>query len=58
MASEKILQRKKEVVQELSEKFKSAKSIVFADYRGLTVEQDTEMRAALREANIDRKSVV
>ncbi|NMB33922.1 MAG: 50S ribosomal protein L10 [Clostridium sp.] len=57
MASEKILQRKKEVVQELSEKFKSAKSIVFADYRGLTVEQDTEMRAALREANIEYRVV-
>jgi large subunit ribosomal protein L10 len=55
--SEKILERKKQVVQELSEEIKSAKSIVFADYRGLTVEQDTELRSALRKAGVDYKVV-
>ena len=57
MPSEKILERKKQVVQELSEEIKSAKSIVFADYRGLTVEQDTELRSALRKAGVDYKVV-
>lgn len=57
MPSEKILKQKKEVVKELSEKIKSAKSIVFADYRGLTVEQDTELRNALRKAGVDYKVV-
>ena len=55
--SEAKLQKKKEVVQELTEKIASAKSIVFADYRGLTVEQDTQMRKALREAGIEYKVV-
>lgn len=57
MPSEKILQQKKEVVKELSGKIKSAKSIVLADYRGLTVEQDTELRNALRKAGVDYKVV-
>ncbi|MFZ5989370.1 MAG: 50S ribosomal protein L10 [Bacillota bacterium] len=57
MPSEKTLQQKKEVVKELSEKIKAAKAIVFADYRGLTVEQDTELRNALRKAGVDYKVV-
>ncbi len=57
MPSEKVLERKKQVVQELSESIKSAKSIVFADYRGLTVEQDTELRSALRKAGVEYKVV-
>lgn len=57
MPSEKTLQLKKEVVQELSDKIKSAKAMVFADYRGLTVEQDTELRTALRKAGVEYKVV-
>ena len=57
MPSEKILQQKKEEVNLLSMKIKSAKSIVFADYRGLTVEQDTALRSALRAAGVDYKVV-
>lgn len=53
MPSEKILAKKKERVSELAEKIKSAKTVVFADYRGLTVEQDTELRNALRKAGVD-----
>jgi large subunit ribosomal protein L10 len=55
--SEKILESKKQVVKELSESIKSAKTIVFADYRGLTVEQDTELRSALRKAGVEYKVV-
>ncbi|MCX7711749.1 MAG: 50S ribosomal protein L10 [Clostridia bacterium] len=57
MPSEKTLQLKKETVKELSEKVKAAKSMVLADYRGLTVEQDTELRSALRKAGVEYKVV-
>lgn len=57
MSSEKVLQQKKEIVQQLANKIKVSKSMVFADYRGLTVEQDTELRTALRNAGIDYKVV-
>lgn len=57
MPSEKVLQQKKDVVQEISEKIKAAKSLVLADYRGLTVEQDTELRNALRKAGVEYKVV-
>lgn len=57
MPSQKVLEQKKEVVVELSEKIKASKALVFADYRGLTVEQDTELRNALRKAGVDYKVV-
>jgi len=57
LASEKILAKKKEAVQELASKIKSAKTIVLTDFRGLTVEQDTELRKALREAGVKYKVV-
>ena len=57
MPSEKILQQKQEVVKEISGKIKSAKSLILADYRGLTVEQDTELRNALRKAGVEYKVV-
>lgn len=57
MPSNKILEQKKKVVQELTEKVKSAQTIVLADYRGLTVEQDTALRNALRAAGVEYKVV-
>lgn len=57
MPSEKILKAKQEIVKELSEQIKNAKALVFADYRGLTVEQDTELRNALRKAGVEYKVV-
>lgn len=57
MPSEAILAKKKQLVETLSEKIQGAKSFVLADYRGLTVEQDTELRSALRKANIEYKVV-
>ncbi len=53
MPSEKVLAQKKQIVSQLSEKIKDSISIVFADYRGLTVEQDTELRRAFREAGVE-----
>lgn len=57
MPSNKILEQKKVIVKDLSEKIKSAKTVVFADYRGLTVEQDTELRNALRKAGVEYRVV-
>lgn len=57
MPSEKILEQKKVVVNELSSNIKNAMTVVFADYRGLTVEQDTELRSALRKAGVEYKVV-
>ncbi len=57
MPSEKLLNLKKAQVEELAQKLKEAKSVVLTDYRGLTVEQDTLLRKALREANVDYKVI-
>lgn len=57
MPSEATLQQKKEAVRELKEKITAAKALVLADYRGLTVEQDTELRRALRKAGVEYRVV-
>ena len=46
---------KKPVVEEISAAIKDAQSVVLVDYRGLTVEQDTELRRQLRAAGINYK---
>lgn len=48
MPSEKILNQKKAKVEELSEKFKKAKMIVLTEYRGISVADDTKLRAQVR----------
>ena len=53
MASEKVLESKKAVVAGLVERLQAAQAGVIADYRGLTVAQDTELRAKLREAGVE-----
>lgn len=57
MPKENTINQKREVVDGISSKMKNAKAMVFADYRGLTVEQDTELRSALRKAGVDYKVV-
>lgn len=57
MPSKKILNIKKVIVGGLAQEFKSAQSMILADYRGLTVAQDTELRAAMRKAGITYKVV-
>lgn len=52
MASEKILDRKREAVTALAEELKSTQTVVLAEYLGLTVTQDTELRRTLREAGV------
>jgi large subunit ribosomal protein L10 len=57
MPNSKILEAKKQAVKELAEKMRQAKSVILADYRGLTVAQDTEMRNAFRKAGVYYKVV-
>ena len=40
------------IVEEISAGIKDAQSVVLVDYRGLTVEQDTQLRKNMREAGI------
>ncbi len=46
---------KKPIVEEITASVQGAQSVVLVDYRGLTVEQDTELRKQLREAGITYK---
>lgn len=46
---------KKPVVEEISEKLKSAQTVVLVDHRGLTVDEDTKLRKQLREAGVSYK---
>ena len=46
---------KKPIVEEISANIKDAQSVVLVDHRGLTVEQDTNLRKQLREAGVTYK---
>ena len=52
MPSKSILEQKQAVVAELSEKIKNSPAGVVVNYQGITVEDDTKMRKALREAGV------
>ncbi len=49
------LNAKKELVEEIKSKIKKAKTVVVADYRGITVEQDTALRANFRKSGAEYK---
>ena len=53
MPSNSILEQKKAIVADLVEKIKKAQSGVLVQYQGITVENDTKMRAEFRKAGID-----
>jgi len=46
------LDLKKKLVADIQEQLKNANSMVFVDYRGITVAEDTELRKAFREAGV------
>ena len=52
---EKVLEEKKQIVQEIKEKVEKSQGIVLVDYRGLTVEEVTELRRNCRKAGVDYK---
>lgn len=55
MASEKILAKKQEVIDEIKNTVESASSVVLFAYRGLTDEESKELRRSLRNNDSDYK---
>ena len=53
MPSNKVLEAKKQIVEELAGKIQTAVSGVLVKYEGITVADDTALRAALRKAGIE-----
>ena len=53
MPNAKVLESKKAVVESLTGKIQDATSVVFVDYKGITVAQDTELRKQFREAGVE-----
>ncbi len=43
---------KQPIVEEIKSHLTDAKSVVLVDYRGITVEQDTQLRKTMRESNV------
>lgn len=57
MASEKILNQKKEEVTKLANEMKESKLILLADYRGINVEDVTKLRTDVRNVNADYRVI-
>ena len=57
MASEKIIAQKEKEVEELAAKIKEAKIVLLTDYRGISVEQVTNLRADLRKSNSEYRVI-
>lgn len=55
MANQKIIEQKAQIVNEIAEKIKNANSVVFFEYRGLTVGETDSLRKILRETNSEFK---
>jgi len=49
------LESKKQTVQEIADHLKDSQTTIVVDYRGLDVEEVTELRKNLREAGVDYK---
>ncbi len=52
MPSQKVLEQKKALVADLSEKLKNSCTGVIVDYKGISVADDTKLRKELREAGV------
>ena len=55
MANQKILDKKQEIINEISTKTKDASSVVLFEYQGLTAMETNELRRLLRESESDFK---
>ncbi len=53
MPSQKILAAKQQAVADLAEKLRSSSAGVLVKYQGITVEDDTKLRAELRRAGVE-----
>ena len=50
-----IREQKAQIVEELKDKFTKASSAILVDYKGLNVQEATELRSSFREAGVDYK---
>ena len=55
MASSKILDTKKAIVSEITDKLKNSESVILFEYQGLTVSEVSELRRKLRETEAEVK---
>ena len=55
MASEKILEEKKQIVSEIVNNIKNNESVILFQYQGLTVEELTNLRTELKKVNSEIK---
>ncbi len=55
MANEKVIAVKADLVSEIAEKMQASAGTIVVDYRGLTVDEVTELRKQLREAGVEFK---
>ncbi len=55
MANQKIIEGKASIVEEIKEKVQNASSVVFFEYRGLTVSETDKLRKILRESGSEFK---
>lgn len=53
MPSASVLESKKKIVSDLTERMKNAVAGVIVSYQGITVENDTALRAELRKAGVE-----
>lgn len=53
MANQKVIDTKQQLVNEVVERMDNSKSIVIAEYQGLTVEKTQDLRKQLREAGCE-----
>ena len=53
MPNAKVLESKKAVVEALTGKIKESTAVVFVDYKGISVAQDTNLRKQFREAGVE-----
>ena len=55
MANQKILDKKKEIIDEIAEKTKNSNSVILFEYQGLNVEDMTNLRRLLRDNDSEFK---
>ena len=55
MANQKIIEKKSQIVDEITNKMKESASYVFFEYRGLTVGETNELRRKLKETDSEFK---
>ena len=57
MANKKVIAEKEAAVKALAEKIKNSKLVLLTDYRGISVDEVTALRAELRKTNAEYKVI-